>query len=233
MPITKSQKGQILKDLEEKFSRAKSVYFAENKGLSVKNVTDLRRKLHAEGVDMVVAKKTLMKLAAKNQNLPEISDEVIPGPIAAVIGYGEDTILPSRLVKEFGDGVEKKVELTGGIMDGKLLSRAQAMELASLPSKVQLLARLVGTMKAPLTGLYMIFKGLSEKSPAAPASEAPAAQAVTEAPEMSAASEAAAEVAAPAQTEVTAEVSAPTEVATETPAAESGATDSTETPAAA
>lgn len=212
MPITKSQKGQILKGLEEKFSRAKSVYFAENKGLSVKNVTDLRRKLHAEGVDMVVAKKTLMKLAAKNQNLPEISDEVIPGPIAAVIGYGEDTILPSRLVKEFGDGVEKKVELTGGIMDGKLLSRAQAMELASLPSKVQLLARLVGTMKAPLTGLYMIFKGLSEKSPAAPASEAPAA---------------------PAQTEVAAEVSAPTEVATEAPATESAAADSTEAPAAA
>jgi large subunit ribosomal protein L10 len=167
MPITKLQKGQTLKDLEEKFSRAKVVYFAENKGLSVKDATNLRKKLHDEGVDFVVAKKTLMKLAAKNQNLPEITDETIPGPIAAVIGYAEDMILPSKLVKDFGDTVEKKVVLTGGIMDGKLLSKAEAIELASLPSKQQLLARLVGTMKAPLTGFYMVIKGLLEKSPTA------------------------------------------------------------------
>jgi len=76
MAITKAKKGQILKDLEEKFSRAKSIYFAENKGLSVKDVTLLRKKLHDSGADFVVAKKTLMKLAAKNQKLPEITDEV-------------------------------------------------------------------------------------------------------------------------------------------------------------
>jgi large subunit ribosomal protein L10 len=107
-----------------------------------------------------------MKIAAKSQNLPEISDEVLTGPIAAVIGYSEDTITPSKIVKDFGDTVENKVVLTGGIMEGKLLSKAQAMELASLPSKQQLLAMLVGTMKAPLTGFYMVIKGLSEKTPA-------------------------------------------------------------------
>lgn len=186
MAITKSQKGQILKDLEEKFSKAKAVYFAENKGLTVKDVTNLRRKLREQGVDFVVAKKTLMKLAAKNQNLPEISDEVLPGPIAAVIGY-EDMILPSKIVKDFGDTVEKKVILTGGIMEGKLLSQAEAVELASLPSKQQLLARLVGAMKSPLTGFYMVIKGLAEKAPTAggsadavKAEAAPAADAPTE-----------------------------------------------------
>lgn len=177
MPITKSQKGQILKDLEEKFSRAKSVYFAENKGLTVKNVSALRKKLHEQGIDFVVAKKTLMKLAAKNQNLPEITDDVLTGPIAAVIGYDEDTITPSKIVKDFGDTIEQKVVLTGGIMDGKLMSKAQAIELASLPSKQQLLARLVGSMKAPLTGFYMVIKGLSEKgaAPVNTASETEAA----------------------------------------------------------
>ena len=166
MPITKSQKGQILKDLEEKFSRAKAVYFAENKGLSVKNVSALRKILRESGVDFVVAKKTLMKIAAKNQNLPEISDEVLTGPIAAVIGYA-DMIIPSKIVKDFGDTVENKVVLTGGIMEGRLLTKAQAIELASLPSKQQLLARLVGTMKAPLTGFYMVLKGILDKAPAA------------------------------------------------------------------
>lgn len=167
MAITKEKKGQILKDLEEKFSRAKSVYFAENKGLSVKNVTALRKKLHDRGSDFVVAKKTLMKMAAKNQNLPEINDEALTGPIAVVISYDDDLISPSKMVKDFGDTVESKVVLTGGIMEGRLLSKAETVELASLPSKEQLLARLVGSMKSPLTGFYMIIKGLSEKAPAA------------------------------------------------------------------
>lgn len=177
MAITKEKKGQILKDLEEKFSKAKSVYFAENKGMAVKDVTMLRRKLHEKNVDFVVAKKTLMKLAAKNQNLPEVTDEVLTGPIAAIIGYDEDTIAPSKIVKDFGDTIEKKVILTGGILDGKLLSQAEAVELASLPSKQQLLARLVGSMKSPLTGFYMVIKGLSEKSPATEAKAEVAAEA--------------------------------------------------------
>lgn len=179
MAITKVKKGQILKDLEEKFSRAKSVYFAENKGLTVKNVTELRSRLHKSGIDFVVAKKTLMKLAAKNQNLPEITDDVLTGPIAAVIGYDEDMIVPSKMVKDFGDSIEGKVVLTGGIMEGRLLSKAEAVELASLPSKLQLLARLVGSMKSPLTGFYMVIKGLSEKAPTAtaPAGEAEVAPA--------------------------------------------------------
>jgi len=181
MAITKKQKDQILKNLEEKFSRAQAIYFAENKGLSVKNVSALRKKLHENGIDFVVAKKTLMKLAAKNQNLPEFTDEVLTGPIAAVIGYA-DMIIPSKIVKDFGATVENKVVLTGGMMEGKLLSKAQANELASLPSKQQLLAMLVGTMKAPITGFYMILRALKDKSGTTEV-EAPAATAeVVEAP---------------------------------------------------
>lgn len=162
MAITKEKKSQILKDLEEKFSRAKAVYFAENKGLSVKNVTELRHSLHDKGVDFVVAKKTLMKLAAKNSNFPEISDDVLTGPIAAVIGY-DDIVLPSKLVKEFGAKAEDRVILTGGILDGKLLSKVEAMQIASLPAKEQLLAQLVGSMKAPISGFHGALHGLLGK----------------------------------------------------------------------
>ena len=204
MAITKKQKDQILKNLEEKFSRAQAIYFAENTGLSVKNVSALRKKLHDNGIDFVVAKKTLMKLAAKNQNLPEFSDEVLTGPIAAVIGYA-DMIIPSKIVKDFGATVENKVILTGGMMEGKMLSKAQANELASLPSKQQLLAMLVGTMKAPLTGFYMILRALKNKSPAA---------------------EAAVEVAAAAPAEVAAEV------VVDAPAAETPADEVVEAPSA-
>ncbi len=178
MAITKDKKGQILKKLEDKFSKAQAVYFAENKGLTVKDVSALRKKLRENGVDFVVAKKTLMKLAAKNQNLPEVTDEVLPGPIAAVIGY-QDMILPSKIVKDFGATVDNKVVLTGGIMEGKLLSKAEAMELASLPSKQELLARLVRAIKGPVSGFYMVLKGLHDKKSST--SDTPAAApAVTE-----------------------------------------------------
>jgi len=176
MPITKKQKDQILKNLEEKFSKAQAIYFAENKGLTVKDVSALRKKLHDNGIDFVVAKKTLMKLAAKSQNLPEFTDEVLTGPIAAVIGY-DDMIIPSKIVKDFGATVDNRVILTGCMMEGKLLSKAQANELASLPSKQQLLAMLVGTMKAPITGFYMVLKGLKDKAPASTEAEAAPAQA--------------------------------------------------------
>lgn len=162
MAITKEKKGQILKDLEEKFAKAKAVYFAENKGLSVKQTMELRRALRAEDVDFVVAKKTLMKLAAKNSNLPELSDEILTGPIAAVIGY-EDSVLPSKLVKDFGKTAEEKVVLTGGILDGKILNQAEAIQIASLPSKQELLAKLVGSMKAPISGFHGALHGLLGK----------------------------------------------------------------------
>lgn len=162
MAITKEKKGQILKDLEEKFAKAKAVYFAQNKGLSVKQTMDLRRALRAEDVDFVVAKKTLMKLAAKNSSLPELTDEVLDGPIAAVIGY-EDSVLPSKLVKDFGKTAEEKVVLTGGILDGKILNQAEAIQIASLPSKQELLAKLVGSMKAPISGFHGALHGLLGK----------------------------------------------------------------------
>ena len=162
MAITKTHKGQILKELEEKFSKAQAVYFAENKGLSVKDVSALRKKLRASGVDFVVAKKTLMKLAAKNQNLPEISDEVLTGPIAAVIGY-TDIVIPSKIVKDFAATVDNKVVLTGGMIEGRLIGKAEALTMASLPSKEQLLAQLVGTMKAPISGFHASLHGLLGK----------------------------------------------------------------------
>ncbi|MCC6643856.1 50S ribosomal protein L10 [Candidatus Peregrinibacteria bacterium] len=209
MAITKEKKSSVLKKLEEKFAKAQAIYFAENKGLKVKDVTKLRQNLRDQGIDFVVAKKTLMKLAAKNQNLPEISDDLLPGPIAAVIGY-EDMIIPSKLVKDFGATVENKIVLTGGIMEGKLLSQAEAVKLASLPSKIQLLAQLVGTMKAPITGFYMVLKGLKDKAPASAEAEAKVETAAAPASAEPAAAE------APAATENAAEA-APAEA---TPPAE-------------
>ncbi len=190
MAVTKAQKEEILKRLEDHFAKAKAVYFAQNKGLAVKKVTDLRKKLHKEGIDFVVAKKTLMKIAAKKNNLPEISGEVMEGPIAAAFGYS-DVVVPAKLLYEFSKENEN-LQLLGALVEGKLIGKAEAKELATLPSREELLAKLVGSMKAPISGFHGVLAGTLRKlvyalkaiqdkkpaeapaAPAAPSAEAPA-----------------------------------------------------------
>lgn len=161
MAVTKAQKDEILKKLEENFAKAKAVYFAQNKGLEVKKVTDLRKKLYKEGVELVVAKKTLMKLAAKKNNLPDLTDEMMEGPVAAAFGF-QDAVLPAKVLYDFSKENEN-LQLLGAIVDGKLLSKAEAKQLATLPSRKELLAKLVGSMKAPISGFHGVLAGTLRK----------------------------------------------------------------------
>jgi large subunit ribosomal protein L10 len=161
MAVTKAQKDEVLKQLEENFAKAKAVYFAQNKGLQVKKVTDLRKKLYKEGVELVVAKKTLMKLAAKKNNLPELSDEVMDGPIAAAFGF-QDMISPAKVLYDFSKENEN-LQLLGAIVEGKLLNKAEAKQLATLPSRTELLAKLVGSMKSPISGFHGVLAGTLRK----------------------------------------------------------------------
>ncbi len=163
MAITRQKKEQILQDLEAKLSKASAIYFAKNSGLSVKQSASLRRKLHEQGIDFVVAKKTLLKLAAKHLNMPELSDDSMEGPIGTAFGY-DDVVTPAKVIKtlskEFTDEKGEKLTLTGGMIDGRVLSKAEAMQIASLPGREQLLAQLVGTMKAPIQGFYGVLHGV-------------------------------------------------------------------------
>lgn len=161
MAVTKAQKGEILKKLEENFAKAKAIYFAQNKGLEVKKVTALRKKLHKEGVELVVAKKTLMKLAAKKNNLPDLSDEMMEGAVAAAFGF-EDLVSPAKVLYDFSKENEN-LQLLGAILEGKLLSKAEAKQLATLPSKQELLAKLVGSMKSPISGFHGVLSGMLRK----------------------------------------------------------------------
>lgn len=161
MAVTKAQKEVTLKSLEENFAKAKAVYFAQNKGLQVKKVTDLRKKLHKEGIDLVVAKKTLMKLAAKKNNLPEITDDIMEGAVAAAFSY-DDIIAPAKLLHLFSKENENLV-LLGGLVEGKLLSKAEAKQLATLPSRQELLAKLVGSMQSPISGFHGVLSGVLRK----------------------------------------------------------------------
>lgn len=158
MAVNKAKKEEVLKILEDKFAKAKAIYFSDYRGLTVKQVGQLRRKLRENGVDYYVAKKTLMRLSAKNVNLPEIPNDIMTGPVGAVFGY-DDVVLPVKTLHTFAKNSEK-LEILGGFVDGKYISKSEAMTLAELPSREELLAKLVGSMKSPISGFHGVLSGV-------------------------------------------------------------------------
>jgi large subunit ribosomal protein L10 len=158
MAVNKAKKQEVLAVLEEKFGKAKAVYFADFRGLTVKQVGELRKKLRDEGVEYYVAKKTLMKLSVKNVKLPEIPDELMTGPVAAAFSY-DDVISPARILHSYAKAAEK-LDILGGFVDGKYVSKSEAVALATLPSREELLAKLVGSMKSPISGFHSVLSGV-------------------------------------------------------------------------
>lgn len=189
MPVTKARKEEVLKSLEEKFSKAKSVYFSKNSGLEVNDINDLRKKLKKEGIDLMVAKKTLIQLAAKKNGVAEIPADVMDGPITAAFSY-KDEVAPAKILHTFAKDHEA-LELMGGVVAGKLMNKAEAKQMATLPSREELLAKLVGSMKSPISGFHGVLAGTLRKlvyavkavhDKKASGAPAPAAAAPVEAP---------------------------------------------------
>ena len=136
MPTTRQQKEVTLTELKDKFGRAKSVAFGQYAGMSMEQLSRMRKQMREAGVEFKVAKKTLFKIAAKEQGF-ELSDDLLPGTIGAAFSY-EDGIAGPRIIKKMGKDIEV-LKLMGGIMEGQVLSIAQMKEMADLPSKQELL----------------------------------------------------------------------------------------------
>jgi large subunit ribosomal protein L10 len=189
MAITKEKKEEILKGLEDKFGKAKAVYFADYRGLSVKEIGELRKKLKEEGAEYLVAKKTLMKLSVKNAKLPEVPNELMEGPVGVAFGF-EDVVIPVKVLNDFAKEAEA-LTILGGLVEGKYISKEEAIELAKLPSRDELLAKLVGSMKAPISGFHGVLSGIlrdfvgvlkaydEKKGESAPTETAPAEEEAT------------------------------------------------------
>jgi large subunit ribosomal protein L10 len=160
MAKTKEQKKEILKDLTDKVLKAKSVVFTKFAGLGVKENEELRKELKKEDSEYYVAKKTLMDLAFKDSKIEGLNIKELEGQIAAVFGY-EDEVAPARVVSNFKKKLEEeeKVEFLGGILENKYIDAAKVNELASLPSKQELYAKLVGSINAPVSGFVNVLAG--------------------------------------------------------------------------
>ena len=165
MPITKQAKKQILDNLKDKVSQSKSIVFAKYDKLKVVDSEVLRKQLKAEGSEYVVAKKTLLDIALKENKIEGVDPKSFEGKVAAIFGY-QDEVSPAKIISNFqkdhkvtGDKDKNVVEFVGGILEGKFLNAAEVTALSKLPSKLELYAKLVGSMNAPISGFVNVMAG--------------------------------------------------------------------------
>lgn len=157
MAKSKQQKKEIIAELTEKLDRAKSVVLTKYHGLSVKDVHELRGQMRPQAVDYQIVKNSLLKVAWDGSALKDVKLDKPAGPVAVALGY-DDEVAPAKLVYEFAKK-HKLPEITGGVLENKMLSKEEVESLAKLPSKIELIAKTVGTIKAPLTGFVNVLAG--------------------------------------------------------------------------
>lgn len=158
MAVTKEKKEEILKQLEDLFTNSKSIVFADYKGLSVKDMKDLRTKMRESEVTYKVAKKTLIKLAAEKAGFKDIPEEALKGQVGAAFGQS-DEVAAAKTLYEFSKDNDN-IKLLGALMEGRVLTKEETMELAKIPGKDELLAKLVGSMNSPISGFHGILSSL-------------------------------------------------------------------------
>ena len=132
------------------------MFFVDFKGFKVKDMSVLRKKIRGvEGV-FKVSKKTLMSLAFKDAKI-EVEAKKMPGEIALVLGY-KDQVSPAKLIWETS-GRNKNLKILGGFMNNKLMTKEEVEFLAQLPSRDELLAKLVGSIASPISGFLNVLQG--------------------------------------------------------------------------
>lgn len=156
MPKTRQQKETTLKKLEENLAKMKAAYFVTFDGLKVKEIVELRKLLREQKIDYEVIKKTLLKLGFKKYKM-DIDVDKITGSLGMAIGY-EDEVMPAKILYTFARE-HPALKLVGGIFDNKLIDQKQAISLAKLPGKEELLTKLVWLVQYPVSGLVNVLQG--------------------------------------------------------------------------
>ena len=155
MALTKEQKQKVLDDLKEKIAKQKAMLLVGITGLKVKDIADLRRKLKVADGNLKVAKKTLIERALK-QNKLDFDKKDYQEELALVFSF-KDEILPAKTVYDFSE-TNPELKILGGFFEGEFLESEKVIELAKLPTKEQLLARLVGSISAPMSNLVSVLE---------------------------------------------------------------------------
>ena len=152
MPNTKNK--DIVKDLREKLNSAKAIYFAFHQGLTASEMNKLRAKMAEAKGEVVVSKNTLLKVALREEGFDQDLSETLQGPVATFISY-DDVLSPIKIVTEFAKGKEVP-QFKAGFIEKVFTLKDKIEELATIPSKEVLIARMVRGFKSPLTSIVNV-----------------------------------------------------------------------------
>jgi large subunit ribosomal protein L10 len=142
--------------IKERFAGADAVLLVDYRGLSVKDISQLRRDVRVAGADIVVYKNTLTQIAMRELALPPM-DELLEGPSAFVFVSG-DPVAPAKALAAFAKG-HGALELKGGLVQNRVIDSSGLKALSALPSREELLAKLLGTLANPARGLVTVLSG--------------------------------------------------------------------------
>lgn len=153
------QKKQAVAQIVEALKSAQAGVLVDYRGLTVEQDTNLRNELRKGNVQYFVAKNTLIRFAAKEVGLDNL-DEILHGPTALAV-CADDPIAPAKILADFAKKNEK-LELKSGFMDGKVMTLDEVKTLANTPSKETLIAKMMGSLNSPVSGLVRLLNTIAE-----------------------------------------------------------------------
>lgn len=154
-------KSLVVSEIVEKLNNSSSAVVVDYKGLTVAEVTELRKVMREAGVDYKVYKNTLVRRAAQEVGIEQFNDELLVGTNAIAFGY-DDPVAPARILKKFIE-THPKMKLKMGVVEGEFYDEAKIMELANIPSREELIAKLLGSLKAPVSNFVYLVDAIVKK----------------------------------------------------------------------
>jgi len=152
--MLKQKKEQMIDELAKSLSRCTIAIATDYRGLTAKEMVQLRRRLTTMGIDYKVIKNTLTRFAADKADKKQL-DPLLTGPVAIAFGY-DDVLKPAQALREHIRTTGSVLQIKGGILGDKLLTAEDVANLATMPSREVLIARLMGQLQAPLQSLHNV-----------------------------------------------------------------------------
>ena len=162
MSLNLEDKKAVVAEVSAQLASAQTLVLAEYRGIAVSSMTKLRVQARENGVYLRVLKNTLVRRAVADTPFAGLADHMV-GPL--VYSLSADPVAAAKVVHQFAK-VDDKIVVKAGVYDGRVLSAAEVAELASIPSREELLAKLLGVMQAPVSGFARALAALAEKQQA-------------------------------------------------------------------
>jgi large subunit ribosomal protein L10 len=156
LAITREKKGELVSEYVDKLQRSQAVIVTEYRGLTVKQIQDLRRELRSSGSELLIGKNTLLSRALVEVGMAA-PKSLLHGPTAVAFCFKE-IAAPAKALNKYAKD-SKILVVKGGVIGKTSFDEAGVQQLAELPGRMQLLGQVVGVLQAPLTGLVNVLAG--------------------------------------------------------------------------